>query len=179
MALKVRTMKLDDATWERWQARAAVASTSVAALIVQSMEGQASGPSEGDLADAISQIVAAKDQEIASLKDRIAFLESEKDITKGLFDQQIAASERMQAKINELEEAIIYGAGQTSEPLPQPVPGNRGPRATMGGMLMGNPVLSSAVPTEVKGEAHSFFKPNQRAALDVLGQAPTKGKGKR
>lgn len=106
MALKVRTVKVSDEMWERWQARAAVDSTSVAALIIMSMEGQAPGPSEADLGDAVRQIVAAKDQEIAWLKGRITFLESEKDITKGLFDQQIAASEQMQARIAELEKAI-------------------------------------------------------------------------
>lgn len=41
------------------------------------------------------------------------------------------------------------------------------------------PVLKSAVPKRVRGTVEPFFKPGQRAALDVIGQAPAKGKGKR
>jgi len=58
MALKVRTFRLDDETWARWQARAAEGKTSVSGLIFASVEG-----------------AAAKDAEIAALTVRVVSLE--------------------------------------------------------------------------------------------------------
>jgi hypothetical protein len=84
-------------------------------------------------------------------------------------------------KIAKLEEGIVQGLGRSSGPLPPAfvVPDGERPPMEIGGSLMGNPVAADPVPRAVQGEAHSFFKPSQRAALDVLGQAPAKGKGKR
>ena len=66
----------------------------------------------------------------------------------------------------------IRGGGQSSRPIStEPIDQTTHHQS--------GPVLVSAVPATVRGVAQPFFKPRQRAALDVLGQAPGKGKGKR
>jgi hypothetical protein len=42
VALKLRTIKIDDEMWARWQARAKAIGISVTALIIQQMEGPVS-----------------------------------------------------------------------------------------------------------------------------------------
>jgi hypothetical protein len=64
-------MRLDGETLDRWKVRASIASSSVAALIIQSMEGQAPGPSADDLSQAAQQILATKDARIAELEKLI------------------------------------------------------------------------------------------------------------
>lgn len=69
-------------------------------------------------------------------------------------------------------ERAIRGGGQSSRP-PSTEAIDRSAHHQSG------PVLASAVPTGAIGRAEPFFKPGQRAALDVIGQDPIKGKGKR
>lgn len=188
MALKVRTMKLDDATWERWQARAAVASTSVAALIIQSMEASRIDPQSLAVAltdadgaiDGLRTQIVSKNAEIARLKEMVELL-TFADGAKG--KQVLEFSDALTAANEKITELNAMLAKAKQKPVNPAIATLRADPAMKAIDLTvhhsSGPVLKSAVPKKVRGEAQPFFKPGQRAALDVVGQAPTKGKGKR
>lgn len=141
MALKVRTIKVSDEMWERWQARAAVGSTSVAALIITSMEGQQPGPP--DFTDAITQQQAAT---IAQMQ--IALDAANEDIRR--LKQDAARAARKEPERRET--------------------GDSGAQPAIGGKLLGNPVMTSAVPERVSGAV---------PWCGLKGMDKPKGKGKR
>lgn len=69
-------------------------------------------------------------------------------------------------------ERAMRGGGQSSRPAStEPI--------DQSAHHQSGPVMASATPTAVSGEARPFFKPGQRAAIDVLERTSAKGKDKR
>lgn len=147
-------MRVDGEMLDRWRSEAKARETSVSALLIDRME----------YPDAR---IGAPEQDA-----RIFELTEECDLGR-------AAIKALQSKVAELEKSL----GQSSGPLvlaPLASPSRLTAKAIdLTVHHSSGPVLKSAVPKKVRGEAQPFFKPGQRAALDVVGQAPTKGKGKR
>lgn len=148
MALKVRTMKLDDATWERWQARAAVASTSVAALIIASMEG----------AEAAHSVIDGLKACVEPLRDRVL------ELTKAI--------QAKDARIAVLEREIIARAKPISGALAalraDPAMKAIDPKVHH----VSGPVLADAVPRAVEGQAVGFNPKKSWKTDDDKGKKP-------
>lgn len=148
MALKVRTMKLDNATWERWQVRAAVASTSVAALIIASMEG----------AEAAHSVIDGLKACVEPLRDRVL------ELTKAIQakDARIAALEReIIARAKPISGAL---AALRADPAMKAID----PKVHH----VSGPVLADAVPRAVEGQAVGFNPKKSWKADDDKGKKP-------
>lgn len=118
--------------------------------------------------------------------DATPLLHRQIDELNAVGDAMREAIAKKDARIAELEATIVHGGGLSSGSLRDDlvVPkGKKGARPTMAIDTSvhhpSGPVLKSAVPKRVRGDVEPNFKPGQRAAQDVLGQAPSKGKGKR
>lgn len=177
MALKVRTMKLDDATWERWQAEAKAAGISVAALIAKRMEA---GPAVAKAkVKALEADIAALDKSVA----RVTKLTGERDAARDDLAQALSDIERLRATCDvyldkiKRADARIAGleAGQSSSKLAakQAVAALRSDPAMRAVVVDGGelkPVASVLPVTGTEFPARPVY---------LRGQTPDKGKGKR
>lgn len=160
-------MRLDGGMLEQWKARAAIASTSIAALIIAAMEGQAPGPTVEDLSQATQQAILAKDQEMAALKKALATAKAVRPAKAGavpVLHRQIKGLEATvdaQAKhIAKLEGAIASG------PRPPPISDPHKPRPVVrhhpAGPVLADPVPAAAgqaIGFNLKGQTKGKVKP--------------------
>lgn len=177
MALKVRTMKLDDATWERWQAEAKAAGISVAALIAKRMEA---GPTVAKAkVKALEADIVAIDKSVA----RVTKLTGERDAARDDLAQALSDIERLRATCDvyldkiKRADARIAGleAGQSSSKLAakHAVAALRSDPAMKAVVADGGelkPVASVLPVTGTEFPARPVY---------LRGQTPDKGKGKR
>lgn len=164
-------MRVPNAVLEAWKARAVIASTSVASLIIQSMEGPAPGPDAPvELRDSLTLALATKDAEIARLGKVV--VSQQKIISKIPPDEVLsdlrASIAAKDAKIDQLEQAIVLGAGRSSGPLSPAYVVPKGKKGSRPAMAIdrtvhhpSGPVAKSAVP-KARGDAVGFNLKTQK-----------------